>query len=195
MSSAQLERYLEKLPKTSDFQKGGRCYWITGLAGAGKTTVGMEIWKALRDEHMECVFLDGDILRAAVESFRIGYELEERRKLAEFYGRLCLILRSQGMNVVCCTISLFDNVHSWNRENIPGYVEVYLRAPMEVIQSRKAEVYAQARVPGGSAQVAGAGQAVDEPRCPDITIDNDGTVSPKDLAGAIIHKFPPKSFT
>ena len=33
------------------------------------------------------------------------------------YSRLCAMLQRQGMNVICCTISMFDSVRDWNREN------------------------------------------------------------------------------
>ena len=40
----------------------GRVFWITGLSGAGKTTVGMELWRRLRTAGRSAVFLDGDAL-------------------------------------------------------------------------------------------------------------------------------------
>ena len=47
-----------------------------------------------------------------------------------FGSRLCRLLASQGTDVVCATISLFHEVQSWNRDNIPGYCEIYLQVPM-----------------------------------------------------------------
>ena len=61
-------------------------------------------------------------------------------------ARLCRMLASQGGDVVCPTISMFHEVQRWNRENIPGYREIYLRVPMEELQRRDAKgIYAAAK--------------------------------------------------
>lgn len=37
--------------------------WLTGLSGAGKTTVGRHVYDEIKAQHLNTVFLDGDILR------------------------------------------------------------------------------------------------------------------------------------
>ena len=46
------------------------------------------------------------------------------------------MLTGQGISVVCCTICMYDSVREWNRANIPGYVEVYVKASMETLRRR-----------------------------------------------------------
>ena len=41
----------------------GTVYWITGLSGAGKTTIGKLLYEKIREEHLNTVFLVGDTLR------------------------------------------------------------------------------------------------------------------------------------
>lgn len=41
----------------------GQVYWITGLSGAGKTTIGKIFYEKLRRKYANTVFLDGDMLR------------------------------------------------------------------------------------------------------------------------------------
>lgn len=41
----------------------GTVYWISGLFGAGKTTIGNLFFKCLREEQKNVLFLDGDTLR------------------------------------------------------------------------------------------------------------------------------------
>lgn len=41
----------------------GVVYWITGLAGAGKTTIGKLLYEKIKEEYPNTVFLDGDTLR------------------------------------------------------------------------------------------------------------------------------------
>ena len=103
-----------------------RVYWITGLSGAGKTTVGRLFYNKLKEQYSNTVFLDGDTMRKVFGN-DLGYSAEDRRKCAMRYSRLCAMLQEQGMNVVCCTISMFDSVREWNRENIQNYKEIYVK--------------------------------------------------------------------
>src|SRR5580658_10619623 len=97
----------------------GRVFWITGLSGAGKTTLGRELSSRLRVIGHPTVFLDGDALRSAIAE-DLGHSADDRRRSAMRNARLCQLLAGQGADVVCATISLFHEVQRWNRENIPG---------------------------------------------------------------------------
>ena len=69
----------------------GRVYWITGLAGAGKTTLGLMLRDEItRNSGLAPVFIDGDEIRAAFGNI-FGYEEADRRELAFSYSRLCNI--------------------------------------------------------------------------------------------------------
>lgn len=100
-------------------------YWITGLSGAGKTSVGKLLYKKMKQKYQGIVFLDGDVLREVFGN-DLGYTREERIKCAMRYARLCRMLQRQGLNVICCTISMFDEIRNWNRENIENYREIYV---------------------------------------------------------------------
>jgi len=110
-------------------------YWITGLSGAGKTTIGRLWYEKLKKRGVPAVFLDGDELRQ-VFGDDLGFTETDRRKSAMRNARLCALLAKQGFTVVCCTISMFDSVRDWNRENIPGYFEVYIKASMDTLRRR-----------------------------------------------------------
>ena len=150
-----------------------RVYWLTGLSGAGKTTIG-KLWRdELRRSGETVVFLDGDEMRS-VFGAGLGFSGADRRKLAESYGRLCALLSSQRVTVVCCTISMFDSVRSWNRANIPGYYEVYIRASMETLRRRDQKgLYSR-----NADNVAGVGLQVELPQAPDLVLDNNGQLTP-----------------
>jgi adenylylsulfate kinase-like enzyme/phosphohistidine swiveling domain-containing protein len=153
----------------------GRVYWITGLSGAGKTTLGRELWQRLRAAGRSAIFLDGDILREVIAE-DLGHNLANRRKSAMRNARLCRMLASQGSDVVCPTISMFHEVQRWNRDNIPNYREIYLRVPMDELQRRDAKgIYAAARR-GDLRDVVGLDVAAELPETPDLTLDNFGTL-------------------
>jgi len=158
-------------------ERENRVYWLTGLSGAGKTTIG-RLWRdELRRLGHSVIFLDGDEMRA-VFGAGLGFTGADRRKLAESYGRLCALLAGQGVTVVCCTISMFDSVRAWNRANIPGYYEVYIRASMETLRRRDQKgLYSQ-----NADNVAGVGLQVELPGNPDLILDNDGALTPEEQA-------------
>ena len=62
-------------------------YWITGLSGAGKTTIGQIFYQELKRISLNTVFLDGDTMRE-VFGTDLGYSESERRKCAMRYSRL-----------------------------------------------------------------------------------------------------------
>ena len=152
-----------------------RIYWFTGLSGAGKTTIGHLWYEALKEAGKTAVFLDGDELRQ-VFGDDLGYTEADRRKSAMRNARLCAMLARQGLTVVCCTISMFDDVRAWNRENIPGYFEVYVKASMDTLRSRDQKgLYSR-----GDRDVAGVHFQIEEPKCPDLILENDGQKTPEE---------------
>jgi cytidine diphosphoramidate kinase len=152
----------------------GTVIWITGLSGAGKTTLSNATASRLRARGQSVVLLDGDELRAvfgAVAADAQNHSREGRLALAMQYGRLCRVLAGQGLTVVIATISLFKQVHAWNRENLPGYFEVYLKVPVEELRRRDPKgIYR--RFDGGElANVAGLDLPIDEPKAADWILE------------------------
>ncbi len=156
--------------------RSGRVFWITGLSGAGKTTIGQKLTSLLRNAERNVVFLDGDELRSIV-SDDLGYTDEQRRRSAMRNARICQLLARQGLDVVCATISLFHDVQRWNRENIRDYAEIYLRVPLDELQRRDVKgIYAKARA-GGTTSVVGIDLPPEVPEAPDLVLDNHGTLT------------------
>jgi adenylylsulfate kinase-like enzyme/phosphohistidine swiveling domain-containing protein len=161
----------------------GRVFWITGLSGAGKTTLGQELWTRLRAVDRPVIFLDGDALRSAIAE-DLGHSAANRRRSGMRNARLCRLLAEQGVDVVCATISLFHEVQRWNRENIPGYREIYLRVPIEELRRRDSKgIYARAQR-GDAQNVVGIDVPAEAPEAPDLILDNYGTL---DAATAVDH--------
>lgn len=159
----------------------GCVYWITGLAGTGKTTVGRTLANMLREQRPDVAFLDGDSLRAVLGG-QHGYEYQDRLALALSYARLCKMLADQKLTVVCATVSMFEAVRAWNRSHISRYREVYLTAPEALLNERR-PFYTD-----GSDRrlVVGHDPRYELPKAPDVTVHNDGSQSPEDIARNIL---------
>ena len=157
--------------------------WITGLSGAGKTTIGREYYSHLKSSRDNVVFLDGDELRKIMGE-EYGYELHDRKKLAYRYARLSKMLSEQGIHVVIATISMFNEVREWNRSNIANYVEIYIKVPLEILIERdQKNIYSRKEE-----NIVGFNIKMEEPKNPDIVIFNDGLKSPKELAAELAIK-------
>lgn len=147
--------------------KKGCLYWITGLAGAGKTTIGNRLYYKMKSKAPNTIILDGDILKK-IAGKDLGYSKEERLERAYRYCALCKLLTDQGINVIICTIAMYDEIRNWNRDNIENYVEVFLDVDMEVLKTRNRKgLYSKT-----TDKIAGVNVEVEFPKTPDIIIQN-----------------------
>ncbi len=158
----------------------GTLYWLTGLSGAGKTTLGNMLYEHLKSQKSNVVILDGDTVRSAFGN-DLGYSRHDRLKCAMRYSGLSKLLTEQGIDVVCCTISMFDEVRNWNRNYIDNYLEIFLDVPLAVLQMRNQKNLYQDVKQGKTANVVGMDLQLQLPQNPDIRIVNDGKNTPEEI--------------
>lgn len=162
--------------------KAGTVYWVTGLSGAGKTTIGKLFYERLCEKKENVIFLDGDTLREVFGN-DLGYEREDRFRCAMRYARLCRLLSSQGHDIVICTISMFHDVRSWNRDNIERYREIFIKTSMETLRERNQKDLYQS-----GNNVVGLDLELELPDNPDVAISNDGDLLPQEALDYIWDK-------
>ena len=155
-------------------KKAGRVVWITGLSGAGKSVLAAALVARLRMIDDEILLLDGDELRKVFGATPVNaqnYGRDKRMALAMQYAHLCNILAKQGFTVVIATISLFKEVHEWNRANLQGYFEAYLRVPLEELRRRDPKGIYRGFDAGEIKDVAGLDLPFDEPNSSDWILE------------------------
>ncbi len=155
---------------SSDTRQEGRVIWITGLSGAGKSTLAFALAQRLRSSDRAVVLLDGDELREVFGAVSVNAENHGRAArltLAMQYAHLCRVIASQGLTVLIATISLFKEVHVWNRAHLPGYFEVYLKVPVEELRRRDPKGIYRRFDAGELTDVAGLDLPIDEPDAAD----------------------------
>ena len=160
----------------------GTVYWLMGLSGAGKTTIGKILYKKLCEQKNNIVFLDGDTLREVFGN-DLGYGKEDWFKGAMRYSRLCKLLSEQGQDVVICTISMFHEVRKWNKNNIEKYKEIYIDVSIRILQERN-----QKNLYKNGNNVVGLDLWVELPDNPDGLVVNDGKLSPEMITSGILKK-------
>ena len=165
--------------------KKGTVYFFTGLAGAGKTTIGGLFYRRLKEKSPDAILIDGDQSRlAAGHSTAEGsvlledrYTTEARKAGAFGSFQVCKQYAEQGHDVVICSIAMYTEVRAWNRENIENYREVYLKVTHETLYRRDQKgLYSS-----GAKNVVGVDLLCEEPEAPDIVIENDGAESPEEI--------------
>lgn len=172
-------------------QDQGKVFWVTGLAGAGKTTLAGLLVSKLRETEPSVVFLDGDVMRD-VFGGSAGHSSAERLVLAQQYASLCRMLSRQGLTVVCATISMFHEVRRWNRQNLPGYCEIYLKVPMSVLEDRDQKGLYRGARNGEVDNVIGVNAPFEEPDSPDIMLENNGDRDPETVLDELLDKLANK---
>jgi adenylylsulfate kinase len=113
---------------------------------------------------------------------------EGRLALAMQYAHLCRVIAAQGLTVVISTISLFREVHAWNRAQLPGYFEIYLKVPEEELRRRDPKGIYRRYDAGEISNVAGLDLVVDEPESPDWVAEYSSDMNVQRLADNLIEQ-------
>ena len=163
----------------------GTVYFFTGLSGAGKTTLGGLFCRRLKNTKPNVVYLDGDEIRP-VFGEDSGYTQEDRLRWAGRIFRVCKMLSDQGIDVICCSIAMFESVREWNRKNIENYKEIYIKVKRETLLARN-----QKGLYTSGHHVVGVDLPFDEPKHPDLVIENDGGQTSLELVEQIEKIFYP----
>jgi adenylylsulfate kinase len=148
--------------------------WITGLSGAGKSTLAGQIALRMRARGLTLVLLDGDELRevfGAVSASVENHGRAGRLEMASRYARLCRMIALQKVHVVIATISMFREVHEWNRGNLPDYIEIYLKTPLDELRRRDPKGIYREYDAGHLEHVAGLDLEIDEPEAADWVME------------------------
>ena len=173
--------------------KKGTVYFFTGLAGAGKTTIGGLFYQRLKEKNPEAILIDGDLARTqAGHSTADGKVLledrytTEARKAGAFVGfQACKDYAEQGHDVVICSIAMYTDVRAWNRENIENYREIYLKVTHETLYKRDQKKLYSTK----AKNVVGVDLPWDEPGHSSIVIQNDGHETPEEIVSRLVRFF------
>jgi adenylylsulfate kinase-like enzyme len=149
----------------------GAVFWITGLPRSGKSTLGRALCAEIRARGLSAVSLDGDEFRKACGD-DLGFDEKGRFANARRLNGMCRLLSSQGLIVVCSTVSLISEIHALNRATLARYIEVLLTVPADVLRHRDPELYGAAD--RGEALLPGVNQTYDLPLCPHIVLESAG---------------------
>jgi len=148
--------------------------WIIGLSASGKTTLGKYLYEELKRDAPNTVFVDGDEIRRIFKHNHSGdpYTLDGRKVNADRICELCAWLDRQGINVVCCILSVFEESRKWNRHVYSKYFEVYISVSMKKLRQRETKGFYASAIRGDTKNVVGIDMPFKPPENPDYIFYN-----------------------
>jgi len=163
--------------------------WLTGLSGAGKTTLALALRDLLKPSLPQVVLVDGDVVREAFGA-TMGYTEPERVVQIQRIQRLAKILSDQDQIVLVAALYAHPDLLDWNRENLREYVEVYIEASMELLRKRDQKSLYSMAESGETRHVVGVDIPWHAPGTADLTLDADSQTSPVEMARLLLEKVP-----
>jgi adenylylsulfate kinase len=146
--------------------RGGAIVWITGLPGAGKSTLAARIAERARAAALPCAVLDGDELRAALDR-PAGRGDAERDAFYAILARLAALLARQGLVVLVAATANRAIHRERARALAPRYVEVHVATSLGDCERRDPRgLYAAARAKLAT-DVPGVDAPYEPPAAPD----------------------------
>lgn len=161
--------------------------WITGLSGAGKTTLCRALWKIAKPYLPSLVLLDGDEVREAF-GHNLSYKEEDRIVQVKRLQSIAQLLSRQGLIVVVGVLYNNPDLLRWNRENFDDYFEVYLDASIDFLIKQDVKGLYAAAANGRERNVVGVDIEWHIPTAPDLIFDADLRENPKSMAKALVQK-------
>ncbi len=139
----------------------GFTVWLTGLPCSGKSTIASKLVEQLRASGRKVEVLDGDVVRQHL-SKGLGFSRTDRDTNVLRIGFVAQLLARNGVAVVVAAVSPYASTRELVRQQIPGFVEVFVECPLEECERRDVKgMYKKARA--GS---LGAFTGVDDPYGP-----------------------------
>ncbi|GMA48835.1 adenylyl-sulfate kinase [Alicyclobacillus contaminans] len=148
--------------------------WLTGLSGAGKSTIGKALERKLYETGHHTFLLDGDNLRKGINA-DLGFSPPDRQENVRRTAEIAKLFVESGTIVIAALISPFRADREWVRRQFAEdeFVEVFVDCPLEVCQSRDPKgLYQQARQ-GAIPQFTGLASPYEPPISPEIVLHTD----------------------
>ncbi len=152
----------------------GGVIWLTGLSGAGKTTLAMALEAILFDQGYQVVVLDGDNLRHGLNG-DLGFSAAERTENIRRTAEVARLFQDAGTIAIVSLISPTRDDRDKARDIVgPSFHEVHVHADLSVCEGRDPKgLYAKARS-GALPNFTGVDAPYEAPTKPELHIDTGG---------------------
>jgi bifunctional enzyme CysN/CysC len=163
-----------------------RVVWLTGLSGAGKSTIADLLDRRLHALGRHGAVLDGDNLRQGLAA-DLGFSDADRSENVRRIAHVAALMADAGLIVVVSLISPFRADREKARDTVGAgrFLEVFVDAPLDVCRARDPKgMYARAMA-GTLPRFTGVGAAYEPPEAPDLHLHTDA-LSPEEAVERIM---------
>jgi len=164
----------------------GVTIWLTGLSGAGKSTIAERLSAELRARERAVEVLDGDDVRTHL-SHGLGFSRTDRDTNVARIAFVAQLLTKHGVTVVTAAISPYAAARQAARAAIGDFIEVYVRCRLdELIRRDPKGLYARAQR-GELPHFTGVSDPYEEPVAPEVVVDSGTQTVDESVAAIIAH--------
>jgi adenylylsulfate kinase len=151
----------------------GFTLWLTGLSGAGKSTIAGAVAERLRAEGASVEVLDGDEVREHL-SKGLTFSREDRDTNVRRIAYVAKLLCRNGVAVITAAISPYRSTRDEARREIgDGFVEVFVNASLETCIRRDVKGLYQKAVAGAITAFTGVSDPYEPPVAPDVEVNTE----------------------
>jgi len=148
----------------------GFVVWFTGLSGAGKSTIANALRSELTRRGRHSELLDGDEVRTHL-SKGLGFSKDDRDTNIRRIGYVARLVARSGGVAITAAISPYREVRDEVRSQTPGFVEVFVRAPLDTLVERDTKGLYRKAIAGEIANFTGVSDPYEEPLHPEVVCD------------------------
>jgi adenylyl-sulfate kinase len=150
----------------------GVTVWLTGLSGAGKTTISRLAAQKLRSYGCRTAILDGDAVRARLCA-DLGFSEADRWENIRRVSRVAKHLAGNGFIVLASFISPYRAMREFCRAELDPFIEVYVRCSLEECMRRDVKGLYRRAADGEIRQFTGLDAPFEEPDHPELILDTE----------------------
>lgn len=148
----------------------GYTIWLTGMSGAGKTTLADSLAQRLRACQAKVEVLDGDLVRTSL-CRGLGFSREDRDENIRRIGFVCELLSRNGVVAIAAAISPYRAARDAVRARIQDFIEIHLDCPLEVLMARDVKGLYRRALAGELPCFTGISDPYEPPLTPEVRID------------------------
>lgn len=166
------DKMMSREEREQQLGQHGMMVWFTGLSGSGKSTVALGVERELAKRGILCRILDGDNIRAGINS-NLGFSEEDRRENIRRIAEIGKLFVDTGIVTLACFVSPTEEIRNLARGIIGenDFKEVFVSTPIEECERRDVKgLYARARR-GEVKDFTGISAPFEAPKNPALSID------------------------
>jgi adenylylsulfate kinase len=191
----EFDKTLSKLEKERLLKQRGKVVWLTGLSGAGKTTIANHLELELYKRGFVTQILDGDIIRSGINN-NLGFSVDAREENIRRVAEVSKLFVNCGIICFNSFISPTKEIREKAKQIIgeDNFIEVFVNTSLAVCEERDVKgLYKKARA-GKIKNFTGIDSPYEKPENPDLILNSDNMTIEESVNKCLEYLLPIISF-